>query len=107
MSDTIGTHGADTPVRHRRVRELVDPAIALDLNETLSGFAANGDSRHAELSLRLDSIALLSLPISLKRGQSMNRSGNRQHSLSVPRGGGSSSRQRAILPCRNGRGISG
>ena len=66
MIDTTGTRTAEPSRRRWRVRDVVDPAIAPDLNETLSGLAANGDSRLAELSLRLDSIALLSLPISFE-----------------------------------------
>ena len=66
MIDTTGTRTAAPPRRRWRVRDVVDRAIALDLNETSSELAANGDSRHAERSLWLDSIALLSLPIAFE-----------------------------------------
>lgn len=77
-------HGGESNSRTTRwrVREIVSPEVRGNIDQTQKELAAHGGSRHPELSVRLDRVARLQVPVLLK--DQPNRAGPGHESTSRP-----------------------
>ena len=63
MSPTQASSGeSHSRITRWRVRDIVSSEVRLTMDQALEALRAEGDSRHAELSVRFNSVVLLRVP---------------------------------------------
>ena len=67
-----------------RVRDIVSSQVRASFDQTLEALAAQGDSRHAELSVRFSSVALLQVPVVLTDQKDCVASAHESKQTAVP-----------------------